>query len=448
MLSYEMIQSFFTENGYVLELLAAIALFCHFLERKQRFVLRALTAGCALMAFSVLCGFFSAGIAPRTTERMLFSIIKYLAFFVIGFWGILFCFECSRAGALFCMICATATQHLSYRIYACVMVAFRLTTYSAGAAPLIIALGALLVYAAVYFLFVRKFKRHPEQHFDNKLNIFVGAVLALMNTVLQFMMETYVTIDSSPGQFILLSWYHIILCVFTLMIEQGFLQNKALSSDRDMLERLLSMQEEKFQASKASMDMINIKCHDMKHQISRMAGIVDKASIEELEHIITIYDSNLKTGSDVLDVCLMEKKLLCEKNRISFDCIVNGGCLSFMQPADIFSLFGNALDNAIEACAKIENPERRIISLTVREQMGMVVIHLENNFEGSLTFFDGLPQTTKGDKNYHGFGMRSMQMIAEKYRGTAAVLNKDGIFNLNITIPIPDAPGDRPEKQE
>ena len=80
--------------------------------------------------------------------------------------------------------------------------------------------------------------------------------------------------------------------------------------------------------------------------------------------------------------------------------------------------------------------------------MGMVVIHLENNFEGSLTFFDGLPQTTKGDKNYHGFGMRSMQMIAEKYRGTAAVLNKDGIFNLNITIPIPDAPGDRPEKQE
>ena len=73
MLSYELIQSFFTENGYVLELLAAIALFCHFLERKQHFALRALAAGCALMAFSVLCSFLSADIAPQTTERMIFS---------------------------------------------------------------------------------------------------------------------------------------------------------------------------------------------------------------------------------------------------------------------------------------------------------------------------------------------------------------------------------------
>ena len=108
-----------------------------------------------------------------------------------------------------------------------------------------------------------------------------------------------------------------------------------------------------------------------------------------------------------------------------------------MPAADVFSLFGNALDNAIEACTKIQNAEKRIISLTVRRQLGMAVIHVENNFEGNLTFANGLPQTTKSDKNYHGFGMQSIRMIADKYKGTVAILNQDGVFNLNITIPIP-----------
>ncbi len=110
-----------------------------------------------------------------------------------------------------------------------------------------------------------------------------------------------------------------------------------------------------------------------------------------------------------------------------------------MQPSDIFSLFGNAMENAIEALCKIADEEQRIIFMSVKTQLGMVVIHVENNYQGQLAFDDGLPRTTKGDEYYHGFGVRSIRMVAEKYRGHAAVLTHNGIFNLNITIPIPDA---------
>lgn len=74
----------------------------------------------------------------------------------------------------------------------------------------------------------------------------------------------------------------------------------------------------------------------MKHQISRMTSTTDPDAIQELERIINIYDASLKTGNETLDVCLMEKKLLCEQNHIKFDCMINGQSLSFMQPADIF----------------------------------------------------------------------------------------------------------------
>lgn len=72
----------------------------------------------------------------------------------------------------------------------------------------------------------------------------------------------------------------------------------------------------------------------------------------------------------------------------------------------------------------------------------MVVIHLENYYQGELNFTDGLPRTTKGDENYHGFGVKSIQMVVEKYKGNVSLLASDGIFNLNITIPLPDSSTD------
>lgn len=431
-----MVTEFFTDNGFVLELLAATALFCHFLDRRPHFIGRALAFAFAMMAFSVAYNFLFPLSYPVPAIRTLIRIAKYLGFFAIGLAGIYFCFETNLFGALFCINCALATQHLCYRAYAVILIAFG-KTYSSRGSTIIILLGTAFVYTLVYIFFVRKLKKHPEEHLENRLNIVVGAILVVTNVLLLFMMENYIAFEGEAKPFLLLSCYHVILCVFTLMIEQGFLQNIALSRDKDMLEHLLSMQEEKFQTTKASMDMINIKCHDMKHQISHMTGRLDHDSVEELERIINIYDSNLKTGNEALDICLMEKKLLCERDGISFDCIADGSCLSFMPAADVFSLFGNALDNAIEACTKIQNAEKRIISLTVRRQLGMAVIHVENNFEGNLTFANGLPQTTKSDKNYHGFGMQSIRMIADKYKGTVAILNQDGVFNLNITIPIP-----------
>ena len=176
----------------------------------------------------------------------------------------------------------------------------------------------------------------------------------------------------------------------------------------------------------------------MKQQISMFENRIDQDALHEIKSIIHVYDMTFKTGNEVLDVFLQEKLLRCEREQIKMDCIVDGKSVDFIRPADLYTLVGNAIDNAVDAVRKIENPEKRIISLSVRESMNMVLMHVDNEFAGSIEMRGGLPRSTKGDDLNHGFGMRSMYLIAEKYKGTLSVGIEGNIFNLNILIPVPE----------
>jgi len=107
-----------------------------------------------------------------------------------------------------------------------------------------------------------------------------------------------------------------------------------------------------------------------------------------------------------------------------------------MEDMDICSLFGNALDNAIEEEIKIPDLEKRIISLKVFSKGEMLYLHFDNYCQKDVTIKDGLPITTKEDKRFHGFGLRSMEMIAEKYHGRMLVSSKNSVFSLDFWFPL------------
>ncbi len=96
------------------------------------------------------------------------------------------------------------------------------------------------------------------------------------------------------------------------------------------------------------------------------------------------------------------------------------------------------MDNALEAVKQLEERERRVINLVVKARGGMLIIQEENYYAGDLTFRDGLPVTTKADKDYHGFGMQSIRMIVRKYEGELNTYTSDGVFHLNILFTTGD----------
>ena len=109
---------------------------------------------------------------------------------------------------------------------------------------------------------------------------------------------------------------------------------------------------------------------------------------------------------------------------------------SFCIPIDLYTIFGNAMDNAIECVKNLPKQEKRQIDVLIHRQHQFLIVQIMNPVEEELEFEDNLPVTTKHDKAYHGYGLRSIKNSVKKYNGVFQVKIKDGCFCLKILFPI------------
>ena len=213
-------------------------------------------------------------------------------------------------------------------------------------------------------------------------------------------------------------------------------------SERDALQNMLTAQYRSYQLGQESIELVNRKYHDMKHQIAILRGQVSDDQklevLDQLEREIHVYETQYKTGNEILDTILTSKGIHCQQNGIELCCVADGSLLSFMDIVDVSVLFGNALDNAIEAVSQIPEPEQRLIDLSVSQHKGFLRVRVLNRYAGDLKLRNGLPVTTKKDARNHGYGVKSIAATAEKYGGSAAVEARDGRFELRILIPMPE----------
>ena len=210
--------------------------------------------------------------------------------------------------------------------------------------------------------------------------------------------------------------------------------------ENDFLQRLLQMQYDNYKISADSVELVNQRYHDMKHQIEVLRHTESdeekNAYLDHMEEEIKAYEAQNKTGNKVLDIILTTKSLQCQKLGISLTCVAEGAELSFMRPMDISALFGNALDNAIESVSKIADPEKRLIHVSVARQKKFLRIRIENCFEGNIRFENGMPVTSKKDRRIHGYGTKSIRRIAEQYNGSMTIDTNGNWFELRVLIPL------------
>ncbi|WP_258421028.1 ATP-binding protein [Loigolactobacillus coryniformis] len=107
-----------------------------------------------------------------------------------------------------------------------------------------------------------------------------------------------------------------------------------------------------------------------------------------------------------------------------------------IETMDLCSLLGNALDNAIESSLKIADTEKRLINLRIAQKANFILFSLENYVEAPPSFEGGLPKTTKSDQQQHGYGLKSIDYIANKYNGSLTVGVKDNWFSIKVLLPL------------
>ena len=213
-----------------------------------------------------------------------------------------------------------------------------------------------------------------------------------------------------------------------------------LQNELTAIQNVVQNQYEQYLAFNENSELIKKKVHDLKHQLyflKNESNELKKTSyIKEMEEMIQNFEAKIETGNAVLDTVLTRKNQYCIQHQINFTCLVQGELLEKIDTIDLCTLFGNALDNAIEAVEKINEIDKKLITLKVTSKSNFIIIRLSNYFEDEINFQNNqFPTTSKQNKEYHGYGLKSMEYIVQKYNGNINFKQQNKWIHLTILLP-------------
>lgn len=420
-------------------LLLGIGIFTFRLEKRNHFVLRA--------SGSVLASLLFAFIFPIPTPNPFYSAFMFLMFYIFVVFCAFFCYKASIQNVIFLTVFGYTAEHISYETYFAVanFVGLKdpytwnnmystegVSFFSNGWDELLYFAAFALIYWGM-FLLSRSFKNITNMRYSSLKTLLFGAIFIFVDIIFNSIVQYYADIRYDQYYIGICATLNVLGCIITMLFLFEVFYKRNIEIDYKIMKELHKQEINQLKLKKETIDLINVKIHDMKHQIRKLAKEeqINEGVIENISNYIKIYDSTLNTDNDALNVILSEKSLMCSNKGIKFSIIADAGLISFISEEDIYSLFGNLIDNSIEAVENLPE-DQRIIGLQIKSQGNTVYINIKNNFEGEIELSHGLPKSKKKNPIYHGFGLRSIQMIVDKYKGNMNFTFNNNIFNVTI----------------
>ncbi len=180
--------------------------------------------------------------------------------------------------------------------------------------------------------------------------------------------------------------------------------------------------------------------HDLKHHLQALGGLLTinqndsaqkylKSMLDDLT--ISQERSRAWTGNPFIDSLLNGKKMSAKQLGVELE-IYSSNIVSKLSDKDMSVLLGNLIDNAIEASSKAIQTKSVIIQIINKSDM--LFIHVKNTIDCLPCMNEGKLVTTKEDKINHGWGMKSIESIVEKYGGQMDINFNQRYFEINITF--------------
>lgn len=384
----------------------------------------------------------------RTFIYFCSTLFGFLFMFTVCAFALRIPFKLKIKDVLFISIVSYTVQHLTHKIEYLIFSGYidRIDAISKIDSNIITSIKFvvllftyLIVDLCFYFFYSKKYKNHYQDSINSHFVIFVTSIILVItivfNTVFLFYNE-----DSTGVMSFVIDIFSLLMCLIILYVIVGRIELGESKKEKIALEQAYENKLKQYEISKESIDYINIKCHDLRKQVrflKQSNETISKEELDKIEKAISIYDTSVNTGNDVLDSILMEKTLLCKKNKIEFTTMIDGKLLSNLKIEDIYSLFCNILDNAIEASTKLDDPNKKTISLVVNKEKCFINITCENYFNGDVQFNnDGSIKTSKSDKSFHGFGTKSIQYVVKNLNGKCRFYTDSDIFKVKVLIPF------------
>lgn len=406
------------------------------LERKRPFAAR------AILGFGMICLWMILSYPMQRMQIMnpgLGGVIRYSVLFLLfGQYAAL----CHRASFCQCLYAVTVSYSLQNLCERLSEIPRNLLT---GFPVLWDRLCLFLLICAALMIYRRVANRDARHRTmlnfsepDQRVMLFMGAGVVAVSVVLDIVIRDQLAASSTtPLLVVCMNLMSALFSFLTIVVCMSHLRQTDSEKRREVAAQLLHSEQQRFEQEKQLHDAINIKCHDIRHQIAALGKGEYASELRKIGKLVNVYDTAPHTKNAALDVVLSGKMLSCNNMGIQLTCLADGRRLGFMEDSDVYALFGNILDNAMEAVIQVKDEEHRMIALNVSANGDLMLIEAQNFFDGTLSFEEGLPVTSKEDKDYHGFGMRSIRLLTEKYDGDLKLEAKNGVFVLSIMLPIP-----------
>ena len=424
-------------------------------EHREHFLRRVLVGGLGLFCFILLCipmywsrGIFDLGITS------LITVVWWMLTGVVSMCFIYNCYQVTVCNLMFQCILGIALENLVTMIFQYLVCKIWFPSLQTEHTVLYVFI-AILFYAAfdlmAYLLLVRKSVRGQLVLEDWRaffiffmIYIFVSGMGDVSNLIFHWsrsggkMYSGIAVFTRSAVPYYCVA-VNVIVNLVIILLQNMTYRILSLQKEKEMIQVLQKEKEQQYLFSKENVDLINQKCHDLKRQIRAVQlvqGEDRERLFKETEEAVQFYDAHIKTGNDVLDTILTEKSFVCARQGIRFSCNIHAEKMDIIDVIDFYTIVSNGLDNAIECVSGYEDDEKKVINVAVLEQGSMLHIFIDNYFDGKLEFRNGFPVTSKEDKGYHGYGVKSMQMIAKKYGGDMRISVQNHTFSLQIMLPV------------
>lgn len=227
--------------------------------------------------------------------------------------------------------------------------------------------------------------------------------------------------------------------IYVLFNEFEMQEQKIIKQKYAYMEELQRIQEDNWKRINDKNDKLRLLTHDTKNFLLLIHGYIIQGDIRKAQLKLEEQLKELKQAQSInsgvlmLDTVISAKEAVAKNERIKFRCSILLNDIINIDPIDLAMAVANALDNAIEAARKIEEAKRSII-LEIKMIGGYIHILIENTVAEAVIIRNNHIETTKEDKELHGFGIKSIQAIAEKYDGEVILQYKEKVFYTSIIL--------------
>ena len=399
-------------------------------KRRERFILRVILFSLLFFASTYLIPF-------RPFEQMHVNYVWTVVWTVLGysihFIVLVFCmygaFKINFKECLFICVMAYNIQHATFalsRIFEISFEAYRKMPFVYMAVQWIPNIGVSL-------LFTYRIKEFEGFRLRSETVLYVALLALLVDIIISDIAD----VPTEPNVFVYCFYSATIVgCVVLLIMQFNNLRQNKLLSVLNHTKKMWEEDRKLYEMTKEHVQTFAMKVHDIKHFVASLTGSIDQKELEKIDDILSGVGQTYlyTTGSLPLDVIINLKSNACANKKISFNFIGDGSLLDFMDEDDIYALFGNILDNAIEATSEL-NESKRIIHLSFFEdEKDEIIITSENYFSGKYLQENAVLLTTKKDKKNHGYGLQSINYIARKYHGNFKYSIENEQFFLVVTL--------------